>query len=174
MGWRENGRQIFESFLARDKKQLQEAADWRAKRREEDIYAPDDEHIVSSISMCAQGDSGPLIRYLKAGRKFSLTSAQRAFLIQILENEPWKAPRGRRRDESAREAAYDARRVYGSWKNTNAEMGITDWGHRKEMKDESCRYGILLHRQVFPEASGPDFETVRQLIDRSWTRQRAR
>jgi hypothetical protein len=57
--------------------------------------------------------------------------------------------------------------IYGTWKGMNKKLGIRSWGLGDKMKDLSCRYAI---KMLPHHGRRPDFEVVRQLMDRPKSR----
>jgi hypothetical protein len=115
------------------------------------------------------GDNADLIKYLRSGQEFYLPEGACIALASFLDEEPWKQRPGPPRDQDARWACTRAKEIYEAWKEANKKAGVSDWGVRDEMKDESCRYGIAV---AGPFEHEPDFETVRQMMDRPRGRQK--
>ena len=159
MDWRDNGRRLFRR-LNEDHRDW----NWMAVMRVNSDCTTEDQ-LVGALIAIAKGDPSRLIEFLLSDKEVSLSREARELLGQILR----RRPPGRPTDVDARQALLYAEHLYSLWKRDNKEMGISDWGHRDEMKDEACRYGIALCESE-PYSHPPDFETVRELMRRPKSR----
>jgi hypothetical protein len=167
--WREIGEELFEYLKAE-----QWAADlWREARwneRKQKRLEPD---LLFALQSCARGNSDRLIEYVESDKEFSLSRDERDRCARVLRHKPWAPRLGRRPDGVARFALSKAQAIFSVWKEANKQSGISDWGLRDQMKDQACRYAIDICRPYI-EGREPDFETVRQLMERSKKRQASR
>jgi hypothetical protein len=133
------------------------------------------------------GDPSTLVKLLNSR---NLTQFDRGILADLLDCyfkgeiiSSWY-PGGRPKNIAAQCCANVAIKFYANWKTINRRWRIKDWGHSDEMKDEACRVAItylLIRRDregTVPLISNhpldevPDFEQVRELLDRPRSRRR--
>ena len=128
------------------------------------------------------GDPSELVELLKSS---PFTKADRSILPQLLdaafggEIDDACAPVGRPKNIAARFCADLAITFYTVWKSINQRLGIKDWGHSDEMKDDACRVAIEYHqkrlsRRMTVRLSSmeeiPKFAHIRELMDRPRSR----
>jgi hypothetical protein len=126
-----------------------------------------------ALVRCAQGDTAPIEDLLLSEHDLSLTREDRKFIAAILNRKYWVRRPGRRPEGGARLTCMIALRIFSSWRETNKKEGISDWGVRDKMKDQACHYALDIYR-ARPGAIEPNFETVRQLMDRPASRRGGR
>lgn len=167
MDWREVGQHVLEDCIKAELAAGERAKAKAAKAAREPKRA--EFELGSALIFCAQGNTEPLIDFLLSDKDFTMTETTREHLARILRHKSWVPRTGRRPDNLARHACSYAQNIFTVWKRRNLQHGISDWGVRDQMKDEACRCAIGLMRPHFDE---PNFETVRQLMDRPKKRQR--
>jgi hypothetical protein len=156
--YRATGRSLREQWLNR---QREFQRDLKAAVERIRSLDPKD-NFIHALSQHAGGESKFLIDYLRSDRP--LAELEREYLAQVLEGVlDRKKRRGRPANSDARVAAMQARVFYRMWQAENKKAGIKDFGHRNAMKDEAARFVI---DELEPHSPVPDYETVRELMDR--------
>jgi hypothetical protein len=145
------------------------------------------DYWTAVMSNLIRGDSSALIKHLKSGR--ALTQFDRRILADsldaFLKGELHTSPSvGRPKNIPVQGCASTALGFYDDWKTINRQCKIKDWGHSEEMKDEACRVAIdcqikrvaaLRRAPTHPiDMAVPDFEQVRELMDRPRSQSRPR
>jgi hypothetical protein len=161
--WRETGLQIFEHLKKRQVDRLLEIEMRRAAPRK----TTPENVLLMALECSARGHSDVLIKYLLSDIDFSLSKQARERLAVSLREKDWER-RGRRPEYHARYVCEQALGIYSTWKQVNKQNEVSDWGLRDQMKDEACRYALMLGKAYGWQ---PDFEQVRQLMERSKKRQ---
>jgi hypothetical protein len=137
---------------------------------------------VVVVALAIEGDPSTLVKHLNS-RKI-LTRFDRIVLADLLdaafkgETRAALHPLGRPKKIAAQSCATVALRFYGDWKANNRRLGVRDWGHSDEMKDQACHVAIEFHRLSrkgtivldHPMNVLPSFDEVRELISRSKAR----
>ncbi len=180
--WRDIGQTLRAQFLARarDRCDCYSCRSQRTKRGKRERY------WVSAVALAQMGDPSILVKHLISQRAF--TQFDRRILAELLDcvfkgetDSAW-SPVGRPKNIAAQSCAGLAIKFYTDWKAINRRWGIKDWGHSDEMKDEACRVAIDYHlarrRWIgigmsisnHPLNATPDFEQVRELMDRPRSR----
>jgi hypothetical protein len=139
---------------------------------------------VDAVVQAHWGDPSELVELLKTS---TFTKLDRSILAELLdavfrgEIDDACAPDGRPKNIAARFCADLAITFYTIWKSMNRRLGIKDWGHSDEMKDEACRVAIEYHqkrlsRRMTVRHSNmeeiPEFAHIRELMDRPRSRRR--
>jgi hypothetical protein len=139
---------------------------------------------VDAVRAAEMGDPSHLVHRLKTS---AFTRWDRNTLAELLdavfrgEIDDACAPDGRPKNIAARFCADFAIKFYTVWKSMNRQLGIRDWGHSDEMKDEACRVAIEYHqkrlsRRMTVRHSNmeviPKFAHIRELMDRPRSRRR--
>jgi hypothetical protein len=163
MDWRETGRQLFEHLKRAPAERLLEMEMRKATPRK----STPESVLLMALECLARGQSNLLIEYLLSDKEFSLSKRSRQRLAEALREKDWER-RGRRPDRHARFVCEQALAIYSTWKQVHKKNGVSDWGVRDQMKDEACQYALMLGKTYGWE---PDFEQVRQLMERSKKRQ---
>ena len=175
MDWREVGCEVCEYVKATELKKEKEldriSAQLKADRTREN-------KVFGAIVQAAAGDIEWLIELLSSDEDFAITSRKtREHLVKVLRTGILRrSKRGRRTNTTAQITCRRAVAIFQLWKLANREMGIADWGVRGKMKDEAAQYAIDFFREkmhrLFPgeRFRDPDFETVRQLMNRPLSR----
>jgi hypothetical protein len=146
-----------------------------------------EKYLVHAVALAQMGDPSTLVKLLNSR---NLTQFDRGILADLLDCyfkgeiiSSWY-PGGRPKNIAAQCCANVAIKFYANWKTINRRWRIKDWGHSDEMKDEACRVAItylLIRRDregTVPLISNhpldevPDFEQVRELLDRPRSRRR--
>jgi hypothetical protein len=126
----------------------------------------DDSFVAAAIDAEYHDDRGPLIRYLS---ERPLGRQEQFALAQILEKPERKTGRPRELETLAAEAV--ASFFYREWRNRNRRSGISDHGHRGEMKDYAASFAVEL-ACTYPADGAPkepeehDVQAVRDMMDR--------
>ncbi len=157
--WRETGRQIYE-------RQVLERQERHAKRTA--VKRSPDADLFGALLLSSLGNSALLVEYLRSGRKLSLAAESRRHLARVIEHQNRKPKVGRKINKTARYLALGAIAFYREWKVANQNAGISNWGLRNDMRDESCRYVLELHGWT------ASYETVRELMDRPKSRRNSK
>jgi len=137
---------------------------------------------VDAVVQAHMGDPSELVELLKTS---TFTKLDRSILAELLdavfrgEIDDACAPDGRPKNIAARFCADLAITFYTIWKSMNRRLGIKDWGHSDEMKDEACRLAIEYHRKRLSRSMTlrcsnmqqvPEFAQTRELMDRPRSR----
>ena len=164
MDWREAGERLREQILA--------GVEMKYADRREHLGTPtrtltilelaahppvDDSFVASAIAAEYHNDRSALIRYLSErplGMQEQFALAQ---ILKLKSPEAKKGGRPRERPTVVSEAVASA--FYQNWRRINKRKGITDHGHRREMKDYSARFAVEL-ACAYPE-NGPPFQSTR-------------
>ena len=167
--WRSVGKRLYEKFRKGAEQEWEKIEKTIAAVRE---HRPTDGDLfkMAIAAAVAWGDLEKLIRFLESDRQACLSRSQREDLAYILTITPWKRKQGRQKDDRTRRVAADANNFYKEWQLANEEVGISNRGLGKEMRDEACLYAVESWNSLSPFKV--DFETVRQMMDRSKTRQK--
>jgi hypothetical protein len=133
---------------------------------------------VDAVLAAVMGDPSELAELLKT---LALTKLDRNILAELLdaafggEIDDACARVGRPKNIAAQFCADRAITFYTGWKSINRRLGIRDWGHSDEMKDEACRVAIEYHRRRLSRRMTirlssmekiPKFAQIRELMDR--------
>jgi hypothetical protein len=168
--WRAIGVRLYEKFRKDAEQEVEKSRERLAAIRE---ARPTDGDIFQSaiIHAIAWGDLDRLICFLGSDRQAYLPRSNRDDLAYILSDTPWKQKRGRSKNHTVRRLAADADKFYKEWRSALEEAGISIWRLSNEMRDEACRYAVECWNSLDYYVK-VDFETVRQMMDRSKTRQK--
>jgi hypothetical protein len=177
--WRDIGRALRGRFL----EQAGGRCDCYSCRSQGTKRGQRETYLVHAVVLAHMGDPSTLVKLLNSR---NLTQFDRRILADLLdcyfkgEISQW-SPVGRPKNIAARSCANVATTFYTDWKAINRRWRIKDWGHSGEMKDEACHVAIdchLIRRDLegkvpisnHPMDEVPDFEQVRELMDRSRSR----
>jgi hypothetical protein len=170
MDWREAGQEIYAWYRQRE---LEVAARILETRRQRQVrgsknFTGEEELVRAIIRLVQRGDATQLIEFLRSDKEFRVSDGERKWLAQFLQRKP--LPRTGRPPKTIQlQTCGLAKSLYLIWKEFNKQQGIPDWGFRDTMKDESCNYAIEIATSVWGVPT-PDFESVRQLMDRPRSR----
>jgi hypothetical protein len=178
--WRDVGQALRARLLER----ARERCDCYSCRNQDTKRGQREKHWVNLVAQTELGDPSLLVGHLNSRRL--LTQFDRKCLADLLdavfrgETRAVLSPIGRPKNLAVRNCAGFAIKFYTDWKAINRQWRIKDWGHSDEMKDEACRVAIDYHlaRRDLLRLGGrgltsnhlmdevPDFEQVRELMDR--------
>jgi hypothetical protein len=174
--WQQVGEKLREHYMAESNEPCK--CDW-CSRYQHTKRGQRENYWVTMVTFAILGDPSGLVEYLDSGRR--LDRFDRMVLADLLnlafrsEVDQTLHPNGRPRKIAAQDCAKVARYFYSTWKKLNRRSGVQDWGHSDEMKDEACRVAIEAHTERkrkgivvndHPTNVVPDFEDVRELMDR--------
>lgn len=181
--WRESGDRLRQHWLAR----ADQLCDcwWCTVYRHTDRGRRERDWVLR-VTWAIFGDASELVEYLQSRRK--LNRFDRIVLADLLkiafegEVKSELHPRGRPKEYATSSCAIAALKFYGDWKTLNRRLGICDWGHSDEMKDQACWVAIEHHKvrihvggrimSDHPMYIVPSFDEVRELIERPRARLR--
>src|SRR5262245_32264879 len=180
--WRDIGQALRARFLER----AFDACDCYSCRSQYTKRGQRERCWVHAVVFAQMGDPSDLVELLKNSRTF--TQFDRNILAELLDavfkceiDDAW-TPVGRPRNIAAQSCTEVAMKFYTDWKSINRQCQIKDWSHSDEMKDEACRVAIEYHRlrqsrgtvrvSNHPMDKTPEFEQVRELMDRPRSRRR--
>ena len=163
--WRDAGPTVCAFLMARfaDDEKKENAAFAEVAQRWP--AAESESRLGLAIIDLARGDPEPLIAHLRCDDSFTLSPVFRGPLAKALTDRNWEPGPGRPPDVNVRFAHELAQEIFKFWKWLNKDLGFSDWGVRGRMRNDACEYAIemLDHRT---KLNKPDFEAVRQLMDR--------
>jgi hypothetical protein len=123
-----------------------------------------------AMRWCFMDDPTELVEYLSGDRHISHNQRiELAWVIQMRAELARPEP-GRPTDSRLLELkgwAEDAVVLFKVWKESNAESGINDRGHRGDMRQQCCAFIVALRG-----GSEADIEAVRELADRPASRRK--
>jgi hypothetical protein len=180
--WRDAGRALRARFL----EQARGRCDCYSCRSQGTKRGQREKYLVHAVALAQMGDPSSLVKLLNSR---NLTRFDRRILADLLDcyfkgeiDDAW-TPVGRPKNIAARACAGVAIKFYTDWKAINRRWKIKDWSHSDEMKDEACRVAIDCHLKRrdregivllsnHPMDEVPDFDQVRELMDRPRSRWR--
>ena len=181
--WQDVGEQLKKRYLDR----ALDGCDCYSCRNQHSKRGQRERYWIDCVTFALMGDPSDLVKHLKSRR--ALTTFDRQSLGDLLDaaftGEATKTgdhrSTGRPRDIAARSCASVALKFYKDWKTINQRERIKDWGHSDAMKDQSCDLALEVHsrRRDGPKLMSkhamdamPEFEVVRELMERSSNRRR--
>jgi hypothetical protein len=180
MDWREVGKKLREFYIVRT---YQGCNCWWCSQYQNSKRGRRENYWVDVVARAITGDPSALVEHLHSRRtldrfdRIVLADLLDAAFKGVVQSELHRT--GRPKELATHSCASTASRFYKDWKAINKSFGIRDWGHSDEMKDEACRVAIesLAHRMNVlrpyslmsdhPLDVEPQFDTVRELMDRS-------
>jgi hypothetical protein len=180
MSWQEVGEKLRAYYFAKSNERCD--CYW-CSRYQHTKRGRRENYWVNRVAFAILGDPSGLVAHLDSRRR--LDGFDRMVLADLLnvafrdEVDQAFHPSGRPRKTAARACASVAQGFYNTWKTIDRRSGVQDWGHSDEMKDQSCRVAIEMHsvrdfsvEPYHPMNIVPDFEEVRELMNRPATRRR--
>ena len=166
LDWRDVGRQLEQKQKAFDEEMATLDVDAQSSEFKailEDIHCEND--LIAALRQAAKGDPTSIVDWLGSDRP--LSSSFRRFLLDYFRGE-FAPQRGEPRDDLRDMLTTYAERFFREWREENKRLGISDHGHRAEMREEAIRFTqerFFIFEKIDPEK-------VRDLMNRPRSRRR--
>jgi hypothetical protein len=153
MDWRTVGAELAAEY--------KQGHDWVAAEISRLRESSPEMQFEQAIFRCKRGDPATLLGWLRSGKPLSSEARESlaGFIEDLLTPEPKR--RGRPSNKDEQDAALCALMYYRRWRERNADLGVSDYGHSPQMKEEAVR--VVLH--VHTEYQGLDPWRVRERLE---------